>query len=488
MSYPILYVQDKSKFYDTKRGGALISLEMAKSRLISYSPKLADPAAMSEAIKHIMDFPVEHDDVRQSKEGPSLTQLWAGLMPLIKLRKQLNGAGQEQIFYVADNNEVTKVEYIDEQSLINAMMHRPEDFAAVREFHSAAGCKMTLLPFLKKMLAEFWQADERMLCAYEPQQISWDTDTLAYKQMDPDLLVGGPTPTWDEFTSRLDYPNVFMAWVWSIFDPDNNIRQVLWLKGAGNDGKSSIQKAIETVIGRNYCYAMKPGDEQQQWFQRNVFSKVLVNYADCRNQFLIDSNSIKQLTGGDTTSIEGKGENSFTGKIYAKLLVTSNFAPRINPDSQAHTSRLIKLEVAPQDDAKKDAGFELRLQDEIYAFLTKCKLYYDELISHGGDRLILPEQLVEQIKVECASETYLNIQDFVESHIKFGAEEVCEPSKLRKASKDYFLLDKQISTAQLKHHEAELVAKLYANGCAQFRINDVDGRLTTTWKGFMLLK
>ena len=230
---------------------------------------------------------------------------------------------------------------------------------------------------------------------------------------------------------------------------------------------------------------MKPGDESQQCFQKNVFGKVLVNYADCRNVYLIDSNSVKQLTGGDTTSIEGKGENSFTGKIYSKLLVTSNYNPRINPELQAHTSRLIKLEVAPQADSKKDSGFELRLKSEIYAFLHKCQHAFEALISNGHERLELPLELQEVIKTDCASETYLNVQDFVQEYLHFGLEEMCNPADLKRMSKDYFLLEKRLSSEQYKFHAAELEAKLFLNGCSLLRHGD-EGAQITMWRGFKL--
>lgn len=492
---PILYVIDKSKFYDRQRKGALLSLEAAKLRLQAYDSKYHDPRALEQTIRDIMDSPVTYDDIKESakKTGPSEADIWNELRHLIRLKKQINPSGQSQVYYVAENNEVVKIDYVEDQSLIDALMLRTEEFAALRNFYNTnplteqIRTKLGFLSFLKRMLAENWHADERTLFTEPVQNISWDTETYAYKQMDSSLLKPGPTPTWDEFTSRLDYAGVFMAWVWGIFEPTNNIRQVMWLKGAGNDGKSSVQKAIESVIGKNYCYSMKPGDEQQQWFQRNVFGKVLVNYADCRNQFLIDSNSIKQLTGGDTTSIEGKGENSFTGKIYSKLLVTSNYLPRINPELQAHTSRLIKIEVQPQDDTKKDAAFEHRLQKEIYAFLYKCKKYFDELVSAGGERLNLPSELVDRIKIECASETYLNIQDFAEEYLEFGPEFYCKPADIRKVSKEFFVLEKRIPGDQLKHHEAELNVKLHIMGCAQIR-QVLEDKPVTVWRGFRLKK
>jgi hypothetical protein len=493
----LIYIKDQQKFYDKRTGGALLSRDKALERLKASDDKFHDLKIAYDALADIELTGITTVDLKESKSqkksAVQLNEVWNELQPLIRLKKQIQNNGQSQIFHVAENNEVTKIDYVEDQSLVDALIKRTEEYAAIRNFYDthpiAEEIRKSIgyAPFLKRMLNEFWHADERVIFSEEPRLISWDTEELAYKQMDPSLLKPGPTPTWDEFTSRLDHPAVFMAWVWSIFEPTNNIRQVMWLKGGGNDGKSSVQKAIEGVIGKQYCYSMKPGDESQQWFGKNVYGKVLVNFADCRNQFLIDANSIKQLTGGDTTSIEGKGENSFTGKIYSKVLVTSNYLPKINPELQAHTSRLIKIDVAPQDDAKKDAAFELRLQNEIYAFLTKCKEAFDCLISPGGERLELPVELADRIKTECASDTYMNIQDFVEEYVQFSPEEICVPSELRRTSKKYFSFQKQISAEQMKHHETELNTKLHLMGCGLQRL-ELDGKFQTVWRGFRLKK
>lgn len=497
--FPFVYVQDKKKFaaLDGKKK-ALLSLDQLAIHLKSYDPKFHDTAILDQTINDLMDSPISSADLEDyrhasaKKKAVNLGQVWAELAPLVRLYKRINASGQEQIFYISETNEVTKVDYVDGDSLVNALMYHKQEFKPIEEFYQQADCcqnlrdKMGLKTFLIKVLTEYMMVDSDKIIDVDPIQISWNAEDYAYKKMDSSLLKPGPTPTWDEFTSRLDYPAVFMAWVWSIFEPTNNIRQVMWLKGVGNDGKSSVQKAIESVIGRNYCYSMKPGDEMQQWFQKNVFGKVLVNYADCRNPHLIDNNNVKQLTGGDTTSIEGKGENSFTGKIYSKLLVTSNIMPRINPEIQAHTSRLIKVEVAPLADSRKDSGFEKRLQQEIYAFLYSCQQAFNVLISNGYDKLDLPKELVEKMTAECASETYLNVQDFCEEYIEFSDSELCDPAELKRTAKDYFLNRKNLSAQSIAFHMTELEVKFAMRGCSLFRHDLGTGSQMTMWRGFKL--
>jgi hypothetical protein len=107
------------------------------------------------------------------------------------------------------------------------------------------------------------------------------------------------------------------------------------------------------------------------------------------------------------------------------------------------------------------------------------------LISRGYEKLLLPDSLVERMKIDCASYTYLNVQDFVQDYIEFGTEELCNPADLNRISKDYFLNDKNISMEQYKHHASELEAKLHAMGCIMLRHGEDDAQVTM-WQGFKL--
>lgn len=495
----ILYVKDKKLFYDPNepRGG-LIKHATAVQRLMKYDPKYETEGAAARALTEAMECGVNHADIlasRRQSKSVNFADIYEALRVHMPLMFRKTHSGQSLAYVVSDNNEVTKIEYRTEDNLKDALMHpdRAYIWASIRQFYNSSELleghrdKLHFGPFIMMMIKNWLLYDERKVMAEEPLQISWDSEEFAYKKMNSNLLEAGEIPTWNEFLQRLDYPEVFKAWVWSIFEPTNNIRQIMWLRGAGNDGKSSVQKAIEGVIGKEYCYSMKEGDEQQQWFQHNVYTKVLVNYADCKNQFLVHNSAIKQLTGGDTTSIEGKGENAFTGKIYSKLFVTSNTTPKINPKLRAHTSRIIKLEVAPLEDTAKDAQFEKRLQAEIYPFLFECSQAFGRLAAKGNDQLLLPADLSERILTECASESHMHIMDFIETFVVYGPDEFCKASELNRVLREYLTLEKHIQSAQVRHYEEEFKQIVDAAGCAQKRI-EIAGKLQTVYTGFSLTK
>lgn len=493
----LLYLKDVKKFYDpaNPKGGP-ITQSTALKRLRDLDPKYSDEVAAMRELTEAMECGVNWADLKEQKKSAqtiNFASIYEAMAPLLPLMFKKTTKGQTIAFVVAENKEVAKVEYQHEDNLKDALMHpnRAHIWAEIRNFYNTSELldghrdKLHFGPFIMTIIKNWLLYDERKILSEDPVQISWDADEYAYKKMNLNLLKSAPTPTWDEFLSRLDYPDVFMAWVWSIFESTNNLRQIMWLRGAGNDGKSSVQKAIEQVIGQDYCYSMKEGDEERQWFQNNVYTKVLVNYADCKNMFLIQNSGIKQLTGGDTTSIEGKGENAFTGKIYSKLFVTSNVLPKINPELRAHTSRIIKLEVQSQLEEKKDAGFEKRLTAEIYPFLWQCRAAYEKYASHGHDKLILPADLQEKILTECASESHMFVMDFIETHIEFGEDLHCKASDLNKQLREFLLVDKHLPSSQVRHYEEQFKQKVDSQGCIQRRI-EIEGKLQTVFIGFKL--
>jgi len=492
----MVYIKDKKMFYDDSTGqGRMISHAKAIARLAEIDDKFEDEVLASKELTQAMECGILHADLVASKKGKELNfpQIYEELRQIMPIMFRKTHNGQSLAYVVSENNEVTKIEYQHEDNLKDALMHptRQHIWAGIRDFYNQSELlnghrnKLHFGPFIMTMIKNWLLYDERQVMPDEPLHISWDDEEFAYKKMNSRLLKEAPTPTWDEFLTRLDYPEVFMAWVWSIFEPTNNIRQIMWLRGAGNDGKSSVQKAIESVIGREYCYSMKEGDEQKQWFQHNVYTKVLVNYADCKNMFLVHNSAIKQLTGGDTTSIEGKGENAFTGKIYSKVFVTSNVLPKIDPELRAHTSRIIKLEVQGLDDTKKDSQFEHRLQAEIYPFLYRCSQAYAKFASRGNDKLILPDDLTEKILAECASESHMHIMDFIEDYIEFDPSYHCKTSALNKELREFLVVEKHLQSWQIKHLEEEFKQKIDSEGCSQKRIT-VDKRLQTVYVGFRL--
>ncbi len=71
-----------------------------------------------------------------------------------------------------------------------------------------------------------------------------------------------PTPTWDGILERLSDPEAFLAHVWSAVEPRYEGRQLMWLQGEGNDGKTIMLKAL--FDGARIPYGIAHDDDLQR--------------------------------------------------------------------------------------------------------------------------------------------------------------------------------------------------------------------------------
>lgn len=495
---PIYYIADKFKYYDAVNPCGLMGPKKAAERLIEYGVCKDELEALTilSTIKSAGISSQQLDIMKAAREGKKETlnwqQLYEEMQKLFPVYSRLTAKGERQIYFADDKNQVSLVHYKDDDSLINSLMHSRAIWNALKEFYRTSPIleehrkSLELRTFLIRIIKNYLLMDDSKLIAEQPKNFSWSTTEMAFKKFDADKVLEGPTPTWDEFTNRLNYPDIFKAWVWALFEPTNNIRQTMWLTGAGNDGKSAVQKALREIFGTQHVYDCKKGDEGRTWFQDNVYGKGLVNYADCDNPHLLNNQAIKQLTGGDATSIEGKGVSAFSGEIYAKLFVSSNMPPKINPDIAAQISRLIRLKLQPiGKDAPKDEQFKTRLVAEAYAFLYQCREQYAKYINNGNDALILPAELSEEIENECAEEDYYITEDFMETCIEFGENFVCLPGELNKALKQFVVFDLHYDSGKPRFIHTKFESRIAILGVRMQAIKS-DTKKYSAYKGFKI--
>lgn len=171
---------------------------------------------------------------------------------------------------------------------------------------------------------------------------------------------------------RLSDPGFYMAWLGSVFDMGNRSRQILWIQGQGQDGKSTTFRVMYEALGT--CMATVPdvgmGEDGKRFLAMQAYGHRLVVVSDCKNTKLLRAGIIRNLTSGDLVSVEGKGKDGFTAVTWTKLAVCSNEFPDIS-SGRADISRAVVLTVS-ESHSKSDAGWEVRLRREFPAFLSSC--------------------------------------------------------------------------------------------------------------------
>lgn len=270
--------------------------------------------------------------------------------------------------------------------------------------------------WLIQQIVGSWSLDPDKGLDAEPDMITWDNTKVAFKYFNPASIREGATPAWDQWLARLSYPDIFMAWVWSIFDPSNKGRQALWVHGGGFDGKSTVARAIQRIFGDIGSTSISQNAYHSQFFFSNVYGKRLAIYGDCKNSQVIKSEKIHSLLGGDIVSVEAKGEQAFMGKVFAKLLILSNVAPLIDTRKTNEITRILYMKVKKPDSEDGSLTWEDELVEEKDAFLYRCRESYAALCPSGVE-IKMPESMVAELDSVNTDISQDVVEKFVETQV-----------------------------------------------------------------------
>lgn len=254
--------------------------------------------------------------------------------------------------------------------------------------------------------------------------------------------LGTPIPHWREFLSRISDPYAFMAWTWSLFSGEKQSRQVCWITGGGNDGKSTVANVyIHFLQGISTSFSFRSSKENQ-FTGSKFFRKRLVVVPDVKNEFILENDLVFQVTGGDTIDIEQKGRDSFSSKVNAHFFMASNFSPVIDVYSKAYKSRLLYFKVKPvkatenESEIFSDCRFEEKLKEEFYAYLAHCEKAYLTLCPQG-ERIPISEKMSQDIASDCKHPVLHIIEKFCREQLEFGKDIIVSRDALRRPFKKY---------------------------------------------------
>jgi hypothetical protein len=186
-------------------------------------------------------------------------------------------------------------------------------------------------------------------------------------------------PLFEGFLKRCSDPEVFAMFIASLFDKKADKQQYMWVHGEGNDGKSSIFKALFKIMGQA-CSFQNASTKTDKFWEGTLIDKTVVIYDDCNNPALTLSGIFKTLTGGGNIRVERKGDPNITsGTFEGKVIIGGNYAPAVE-DKRADRRRLLYVKV---DTTNDDPKFSIEaLIDEFPYFLSYCNDLYERKRTH----------------------------------------------------------------------------------------------------------
>jgi hypothetical protein len=183
--------------------------------------------------------------------------------------------------------------------------------------------------------------------------------------------------------ARMSNPYAVCAFIGSLFYPESNRQQYLYLRGDGGDGKGALMRFLATLFGDAATSLTPPGRFGDKFWNFNIYGKRLGLFFDCADWGFFGSPHFKSLTGGDYLNYEEKGRTGFTGPSSCKFIAASNDKPNVS-SQDADMRRLIYIECQTVPREQQVENFENLLQSEAKDIVGMCKsIYLRDCKNHG---------------------------------------------------------------------------------------------------------
>lgn len=481
-----IWNRTKQKFVDQLLGRTVPDF-VVKTKLVKFEGEKADSIMESMKAAGISDPPLQREN-----RISVLEEAYAQLRPHIQLRKRKDDRSVV-LYQLNPNGEVRFTGTLKPETFFQALGSDVALNAAARAVYAGdlnpelTRLGLDFVAFAHHMNSRF-QLDADLLLTAEPAQISWDPAIPAYKQFDPRIVCPGPIAGWEEFLGRLDFPETYKAWIWSIFEPANKMRQCLWIYGEGFDGKSITTSVIadfyegaQATHGSTHVATFDTANfEGDSFSMSNVVNKRLCVFGEVKYPGVITHPKIKSLTGGDRMEINEKNERKYTAPVYSKLLFMSQHFPSIDLTDYSHVSRLLLLQVAPNKAELREKGdntWKARLTAEMPAFLYSCREAYKTQCP-DGEQLIVPPDMVTKIKTHCGHLDTEIVKQFISEHLEFDESFTVKRLSLINRLNEFFMRNEQHNRAsnglratmltKILAHEYQCEAKTFGAGQTGF--------------------
>lgn len=279
---------------------------------------------------------------------------------------------------ILERHETTRtVEEVSEQRVVDCLTQRTSNFIDVpaevynlsqsRLFEVVAAWKSLSIPirgfpsavgFKSQPIDVFTRLD------FDPQPI---IDELELEEK---------CPIFSEILSRLTNKVAFCARLGSLFDENADRKQILWVYGPGDAGKSQISWMVQELVG-NSVAILSPAILKSPFWKATVVGKRVAIDSDATPHFL-QSDEFKSFTGDGKHSINQKNKPIYTANINCQGLFFSNNPAFIdNSDSLKNRIIVCHIDSLPPEKMEAEHIFREKLRLEFPYIVGYCQEVYD---------------------------------------------------------------------------------------------------------------
>lgn len=173
---------------------------------------------------------------------------------------------------------------------------------------------------------------------------------------------------------------------YAISGDEYKIHKMLILFGVGRNGKSTFNKMLKFLVGKD-SYSSLNVEALQSDQKRAMLEGKLFNIADENSDSgFYNADIIKSLSAGEETDVKHVYSRPYSFKNRAKLIFNCNKMPKSKDDTEGMLSRLLYVPfnaVFDQANPSTDINIEDKLKLELPGILNLCIQGYLRLIRNG---------------------------------------------------------------------------------------------------------
>ena len=237
----------------------------------------------------------------------------------------------------------------------------------------------------------------------------------------------------------------------------NPHEQMFLLVGSGSNGKSTLLKLLEDILGKENIASRPLHDLAENRFATADLEGKFANIVyELKSQDIREFDKIKALVSGDTITAERKFQQSFQFRNFAKLIFATNVVPAILDESDAVYRRMVMIEfTACFEKEKKDVKMLEKLLKEKEGILKMLIERLDKVIENG----VRYETDVEKIRDRYKSYA-TSWEKFIDEYVEENSVTECVFAKDFYEAYLDFCKENQIATKATRHRVIKELAKI----------------------------
>lgn len=244
---------------------------------------------------------------------------------------------------------------------------------------------------------------------------------------------------WEEFFERIEDRNmipVVKAFFAGIFLQKNTSRQVLYMYGEGNDGKTEIINALLHELGAHVSFSLPQNMKFNHFTLYSAYGKRFFTGDEMKAENVFKTSVLHAMTGGSTVLVEKKNETPFSTKLFCVGIIASNLTPQLsNEENQLSRILMIRLKKASKEKRlKSGAQWKDDLKRQVRNLIYHGLQEFDA-INPTGTMYDVPESQNEHLETLFDNKTK-DIESFVSTMFQFDPESYVR-SNLNRAFRAY---------------------------------------------------